>query len=139
MLLLSLAVLIGLWGLIGIGRDVLTYTHGRFADATVVRVWQSPTRSRVVIRYEAQTKHGLIRGEELLGTPYPPSSGEQIEIAYLAIGRWRHSMALRHRNWANPIVPRGAAVVFGLVVGAAAYVNVREARAGTREPPVPRP
>ena len=132
-LVLAVAVLIGLWGVIGIGRELLTYTHGRLANATVVGVWQSRGRSPVVVRYEAHTEHGLIRGEDFLITPWPPSSGDQIEIAYLAIGGWRHSMALRNRSWVNHVIPRGGAVVFGLVVGAGACLNLRGFRVTARE------
>jgi hypothetical protein len=126
-----------LWGLARILPDVLAYTHGHHINATVTHVVKARTHSSASIQYEATTRdHGVIRGGDRLVTPWPPAVGDRIEVAYLALGGWRHPITLWRRNWLDALFVRG--VAFG--VGALCFVSVcaarRAERLGAAPPPV---
>ena len=119
-----LAAALVLWGLWRIVPDALAYTHGRPAQATVVKV--AKQRASVWIDFEARTADaGTIRGSDMLIMGWPPTVGDRVEIAYLAVGRWRHAIVTSDRNWINPVFLPSVAIVFGMLLGTAAVLPAR--------------
>ena len=125
-----------LWGLARIVPDVLAYTHGRQVDATVTRVIKARNRSPVQIHYEVTTPdHGVIRGVDRLVTPWPPAVGDRVEVAYLAVGGWRHPIVAWRRNWLDALFLRVVAVASGGLCLISTYVAHRAGRQSAAVPP----